>query len=198
VKELYTGKLKNIKFYNMNSRPGLRNVLKQRANFFLMLLLIALTMINFIACCTYSFTGSSVPGHLKTIAIPVAEDRSGAGIPGLRESLTQELITQFIDDNSIQVTERTQADALLECTIISFSDAPSIVGAGENVEQRRVTIAVQVIYKDLVKKINIFDKNFSNYGDYQSGTAEGSRNDASTAAINKIAEDILLSVVSGW
>lgn len=146
----------------------------------------------------YSFTGSSVPGHLKTIAIPVAQDRSGAGIPGLRELLTQELITQFIDDNSLQVTERSQADALLECTIVSYTDAPSIVGAGENIEQRRVTITVQVTYKDLVKRINVFDKKFSNYGDYKSGTTEALRDEASDAAVNKIAEDILLAVVSGW
>ena len=163
-----------------------------------MLLLIAFVMINLTACCVYSFTGSSVPGHLKTIAIPVAEDRSGAAIPGLRELLTQELINQFIDDNSLQVTERTHADALLECTIVSFNDAPSIVGAGENVEQRRVTITVQVIYRDLVKKVNVFDNRFSNYGDYQSGTNESLRTEASDAAINKIAEDILLAVVSGW
>ena len=157
-----------------------------------------MAMINLSACCVYSFTGSSVPAHLKTIAIPVVEDRSGAGIPGLREMLTQELITRFIDDNSLQVTERTQADALLECTIISFTDAPAIVTAGENVEQRRVTVTVQVIYKDLVKKINVFDNRFSNYGDYQSGTDQSLREEASKSAVNKIAEDILLAVVSGW
>ena len=157
-----------------------------------------MAMINLSACCVYSFTGSSVPAHLKTISIPVVEDRSGAGIPGLREMLTQELINRFIDDNSLQVTERTQADALLECTIISFIDAPAIVTAGENVEQRRVTITVQVIYKDLVKKINVFDNKFSNYGDYQSGTDQSLREEASNTAVDKIAEDILLAVVSGW
>lgn len=177
---------------------NLRTLLRQRVNLIIMLLLIGTMMINLIACCAYSFTGSSVPKHLKTIAIPVADDRSGAGISGLREQLTQELITQFIDDNSLQVTERSQADALLECTIVSYTDAPSIVGAGESVEQRRVTIIVQVIYKDLVKRVNVFDKRFSNYGDYKSGTTEALRQEASDAAVNKIAEDILLAVVSGW
>lgn len=164
----------------------------------IMSLLIASLLINLTACCTYSFTGSSVPEHLKSIAIPIAEDRSGAGIPGLRESLTQELISRFIDDNSLQVTERTQADALLECTIVSFNDAPSLVAAGENIEQRRVTITVQVIYKDLVKRVNIFDKNFSNYGDYKPGTTINGRDQATADAVSKIAEDILLAVVSGW
>ena len=164
----------------------------------IMFLLIAVMMINLTACCSYSFTGSSVPDHLKTIAIPIAQDRSGAGIPGLREILTQEIIRQFIDDNSLQVTERTQADAQLECTIVSYSDAPSILGAGENVEQRRVTVTVQVIYKDLVKRVTVFENNFSNYGDYKPGTVENERIQASEVAVKKISEDILLAVVSGW
>ena len=162
------------------------------------LLLIAALMINLTGCCTYSFTGSSVPEHLKTIAIPIAEDRSGSGIPNLRESLTQELINQFIDDNSLQVTDKTKADAILECTIVSFTDAPSTVSAGENINQRRITINVQVVYKDLVKKVTIFDKNFTNYGVYEPGKAENNRDQATTTAIDNIAEDILLAVVSGW
>ena len=36
----------------------------------------------------YSFTGSSLPAHLKTIAIPVFDDRSGAGIAQFRGELT--------------------------------------------------------------------------------------------------------------
>ena len=171
---------------------------KNKVYLSIMLLLIAVMMINLAACCTYSFTGSSVPDHLKTIAIPIAQDRSGAGIPGLRELLTQEIIRHFIDDNSLQVSERTQADALLECTIVSYSDAPSILGAGENVEQRRVTVRVQVIYKDLVKRVTVFDNNFTNYGDYKPGTVENERVQASEIAIKKISEDILLAVVSGW
>ena len=171
---------------------------KNKVYFSIMFLLIAVMMINLSACCTYSFTGSSVPDHLKTIAIPIAQDRSGAGIPGLRESLTQEIIRRFIDDNSLQVTERTRADAQLECTIVSFTDAPSILAAGENVEQRRVTITVQVIYKDLVKKVTVFDNNFTNYGDYKPGTVANEREQASVVAVEKISEDILLAVVSGW
>ncbi len=171
---------------------------RQSIYIFVFLLLIGTVIISLTACGTYSFTGSSVPSHLKTVAIPIAEDRSGAGLPGLRELLTQNLIREFIDDNSLQVTDRTQADAIIECTIISYSDAPSIVAAGENVEQRRVTITVRVLYKDLGKRVNIFDKNFSNFGDYKPGTAQNERVLASEVAIDKITEDILLAVVSGW
>ncbi|RPI63568.1 MAG: hypothetical protein EHM44_04810 [Ignavibacteriales bacterium] len=162
------------------------------------LLFVVLIAINFTSCCAYSFTGASVPEHLKTIAIPIADDRSGSGEPGLREILTQKLIQKFIDDNTLQVSERTSANAILECSIVSLSDAPAIVSAGENIASRRVTIGVKVIYRDLVKRTSIFEKTFSNYSDYPAGDPITGRQTAIDAAIELISEDILLDTVSGW
>jgi hypothetical protein len=163
----------------------------------MLLLFVTGVLINF-GCSTYSFTGASVPSHLKTIAIPIAEDKSPAAIPGLRESLTDALIQKFINDNSLQVTDRSKADAVLECVITSVTDAPSIVSAGEQITSRRITINVNVIYKDLVKRKTIFEDNFTNYGDYVPGGATNERDNAITNAVDKISEDILLAVVSGW
>ena len=161
------------------------------------LLLVTSALINF-GCGTYSFTGASVPEHLKTIAIPVAEDKSPAAIPGIRELLTDDIIQKFINDNSLQVAEISKADATLECVITSVTDAPAIVSAGEQISSRRLTINVRVIYKDLVKKKTIFEDNFNNYGDYVPGEAINEREDAIAIAVDKISEDILLAVVSGW
>lgn len=166
----------------------------------LFILFISSLLINFEGCGVYSFTGASVPGHIKTIAIPIADDRSGSGEPNLRETLTNTLIQKFIDDNTLRVSERNNANAVLECTITGFSDAPSVVSAGENVTSRRITISVLVTYKDLVTKKNIFEKTFSNYGDYPpvgAGSING-RRDAVVKAVDKITDDILLDTVSGW
>jgi len=152
-------------------------------------------LVNFVGCCSYSFTGASVPEHLKTISIPIADDRSGSGEPGLRESFTNTLVQKFIDDNTFQVAEKLKSDAVLECAITSLKDAPAIVTAGENVSSRRITISIQVIYRDLVKRTVIYEKTFSNYGDYILIT---DRTQAIQTAIDKITEDILLDTVSGW
>lgn len=163
----------------------------------LFLLFISFSLSNF-GCGVYSFTGASVPTHLRTIGIPVADDRSGSGEPGLRELITDQLTQKFIDDNTLQVTERTGADAVLECTITQLSDAPSVVTAGETVQTRRVTLTINVTYRDLVQRKTIYDKNFSNYGDYPSGGSITQRRDAIETAVNRITEDILLDTVSGW
>ncbi|MBN1637951.1 MAG: LptE family protein [Ignavibacteriales bacterium] len=148
--------------------------------------------------CNYSFTGASVPDHIKNIAIPPVQNRSGSGEPTL-ELFTDALIQKFIADNTLQVTEKVDADALLECTIVSINEAPATISGDENVPLIRLTINVKVSYKDLVKKKTIFEKNFSNYDDYDnSGDVLQVRIEAINNAMEKIYEDILLSVVSNW
>jgi len=149
--------------------------------------------------CSYSFTGSSVPKHLKTISIPYCVDRSGSGEPNMADDFTNTLIEQFISDNSLQVTDKSDADALLDCTITSISDTPTIIKGGEDVSARRITINARVVYKDNVKRKTIFDKSFSNYGDYTNeGDIFSKRREAIKSAIDKLTEDILLGVVSNW
>ena len=161
-------------------------------------LFIIAALVNFTSCCSYSFTGASVPEHLKTISIPVADDRSGAGEPGLRELFTTMLTQKFIDDNTLRVSDRVNANASLDCTIASFSDAPAVVSGGNNVTTRRVTIGVQVIYKDLIKRKTIYEQNFSNYGDYIGTGGLTEKSAAISIAVDKITEDVLLATVSGW
>jgi hypothetical protein len=164
--------------------------------------LIALFLLTFLAIfegcnsCPYSFSGSSVPPHLKTIALPYAEDKSGSGEAGLRENFTQALVQKFIKDNSFGITDRSQANAILDVTITSLNDVPQVITAGEIISGRRITIVVNVTYRDMVKKKVIFEKQFNNYGDYSSGVQD--RTTAINTAIDKITDDILLDVISGW
>lgn len=153
---------------------------------------------NFTGCCVYSFTGASVPKHIKSIAIPPAQDRSGSGEADLSEMLTNQLTQKFVDDNTLQVTSKANANSVIECTVTSLTDAPAVVTAGETVTQRRITITVHVVYRDLVKHKTVFDKSFSNYGDYAANGGLSARKDAMGTAIDRITEDILLDTVSGW
>ena len=181
-------------------KRGLRNLPITCFRVVSFILFIITPMINFEGCGVYSFTGASVPAHIKTISIPIADDRSGSGEPNLRESFTQTLIQKFIDDNTLQVTDRNNANSVLECTITGFSDAPSVISAqasGESVSTRRITISVLVTFRDLVEKKNVFEKTFSNYGDYDP-TNISERATAITTAVDKITDDILLDTVSGW
>jgi len=156
-----------------------------------------LIILTFFGGC-YSFTGSSVPTHLKTIAIPLFDDQSGGGEPGLREKLTNKLIDKFRQDNSLEIADRTNADCLLEGTILSMIDQPQVVSAGETVSKRRLTISVKVIYQDMKLKKKVWEKQFSGWSDYQLGSDITQRDSSISAANDKLSDDILLNTVSGW
>ncbi|MCU7497353.1 MAG: LptE family protein [Ignavibacteria bacterium] len=165
-------------------------------------LLFVIMFVSNFSGCFYSFTGASVAPHLKTVAIPVAEDRSGVGEINLREQFTSKLIQAFNNDNTLRVAEKSGASALLECSIVSFNDAPAVIAASgnnrENVATRRITITVRVLFKDLVKKRTISEKNYSNYGDYTTENIAANRPAGIQTALDRITEDILIGTVSNW
>ena len=162
------------------------------------LMAIALCFILITSGCFYSFSGASVPPHLKTIAVPLFDDQSGSGVAGLREQLTNALIDRFRQDNSLEITDKNHSDSIIEGTIVSLSDQPQVVATGETVAKRRLTLTVKVTYQDMKLKKKVWDKEFSGWGDYESSGGIPERQSAITAAIDKVSEDIVLGAVSGW
>lgn len=149
--------------------------------------------------CSYSFTGSSVPPHLKTIAIPVVQDKSGSGEPSLSNDFTQYLTQEFINDNNLYVVNTTEANAILYVTVTSLADRAEVVsGENEKASRRRITINAKAIYKDLVMKKTIFDKKFSNYATFETDNYTENRQEAIQLAIENVSLDLLLAVVADW
>lgn len=157
---------------------------------------LALLSIHLTGC--YSFSGASVPPHLKTIAIPLFDDQSGFGEPGLRERFTNKLVERFTGDNTLEVADRLNADSMIEGTILTVRDDPAVVAQGETVTKRRITITVKAAFHDLTMKKKMWEKQLSNWGDYELGSGPAQRDDGLTAAIDKLTEDIVLATVSGW
>jgi hypothetical protein len=188
-------KLHNAGSIDFRLKRGLSD---RRSQQLIIFLFIIYGLINLSGCCAYSFSGASVPKHIKSIAIPQTLDRSGSGEPGLGESFSAKLTQKFVDDNTLQITNKSNADANLSCIISSLNDAPSVVSAGENVTKRRITVTVQVTYKDMVKRKTVYEKSFSGYGDYASSGSISERKVAIDSAIDNITNDILLDTVSGW
>jgi hypothetical protein len=148
--------------------------------------------------CAYSFKGGSVPPHLKTVAIPIAQDQSGYGDPSLKDTYTNQLIQRFTNDNTLQIADRNSADSILETVLIDVKDAPSVVQAGEQVSSRRVTVTARVTFQDLKLRKKVWEKDFNNWGDYPSGGGLTQRNAGVIEAVRKITEDVLNETVAGW
>jgi hypothetical protein len=150
------------------------------------------------AGCPYSFTGASVPSHLRTIAVPIAEDQSGYGDPTLRDQFSQQLLQRFVNDATLQPADRNTADSILEGVITSVKDAPVVVEGGDQVAKRRITVTAHMTFRDLKLRKKVWEKDFSQWGDYPSGGGLTQRNAGIAEAVRKITEDILNETVAGW
>jgi len=160
--------------------------------------LVLLTLLLAEAGCRYSFSGGSVPPHLKTIAIPIVQDQSGFGDPSLRDNFTQELVQKFTSDGSLTLADRTNADSILETTISSVRESATVVNPGEQVSQRRITVTAHVVFTDLKQRKKMWEKDFSQWGDFPSGATATQRDEGIAEALRKLTEDILNETVAGW
>jgi len=161
---------------------------------FLPITLIVMTVV--LSSC-YSFRGGSVPAHLKTIAIASVVDNSGYGDPTFREVATEALMQRFRGDNSLQVVE-DNGDARLTSSISRIQDDILNVQGADLESQRKISVTMEVEYFDAVKNRTVWKRSFQNFDVYDVANATEDRQRAMRQAINRIADDVLLAVVSDW
>jgi len=149
----------------------------------------------FVSC--YSFTGASIPPHLKRIYIPNFQDKSNSGVSNLKEDLTRKLTDKIISQSSLELGSNQSADCVLEGNIAVYSNQPFVVAAKSTSNTNRITLKVKVTYRDLVKKETIWETTFDNWGEYTIGSTSA-ESDALADAMNKITDDIFTKVVSSW
>jgi hypothetical protein len=150
----------------------------------------------FVGC--YSFSGASIPAHLKTIGIPLASDNSGFGRSEIRQLLTDQLVDKFTREGSLQVRDRAVSDAVLEVTITRVTDDPVAVKAGDELTTKRVTIVADAVYQDKKMQKVVWQRSFSQYGDYPVEQSLEGFNTATRSALDKLTQDMLLGVISNW
>ncbi|MEJ2543100.1 MAG: LptE family protein [Calditrichaceae bacterium] len=146
--------------------------------------------------CYYSFKGS-LPSHLKTIAIPLFDDRN-ATFPGVRENLTDKVINEFIKDNTLKVVDESKADLLLTGSITSIVQQAASVTAGESVSSYKITVNVKVKCEDVKLSKVLYDKNIQRYGMMESDADTQGIEDAIEEALVQITEDILNDTLGAW
>jgi hypothetical protein len=101
-------------------------------------------------CGIYSFNASRLPGHIRTVAIPVFEN--GTSEPNLEQEVTQAVTAEFVRDNSLQVVPEGRADSGLYGRVVRYQNRVFGYNAAAQTEEYEVVVEVQVEFKDLVKR----------------------------------------------
>jgi hypothetical protein len=164
-------------------------------------LAVLLAILGVAAGCAYGFSSSLLPGHIKTIAIPLMENETNRG--DLSSALADSLVEAFIDNHTLRVTVEKEADSVLEGVIREYRREPYTVDENETVQQYRVEIVVEVSFLDVRKNKVIWeDPRLSQWDTYNFVAVGGQPAESEEIGIGrvlaKLTNDIVNRTVEGW
>ena len=145
-------------------------------------------------CGIYTFSGSALPAHIKTVSIPMFVNKTPQ--PGIAEEMTRMITQAYVSDNRLKVTEKN-ANSSLNVSITGYANDPFSYDESGNVREYRVTIRASAVFRDEVKSSDIWSKdNIVCFGNYlaSSETEETGKQ----LAMKQIANILIENTISGW
>ncbi|MTI89235.1 MAG: hypothetical protein FH748_14870 [Balneolaceae bacterium] len=165
-----------------------------------LVLVLMLTGIFFTGCLRYSFTGASIPEGVNTIFIPFFPDQSNSGLGDLGDRLNQALIERFVNQSKLQLANNaSDADAVLEGVITSYTNRPFSIGGDEQANRNQVSVSVRASFKYNNKDEAEWNSSFNGSATFD--TAEDPINgerDAADEALQQVANNMFNDAVSNW
>lgn len=180
--------------------------------------IISLNLIFLLFGCAYYSMAGSIPPNIKNVSVPLFINETVEF--ELSEKLTSGIIQEIGSQNIVKITNDIDSDSIINGVIISVSDGPYSFNNNEQVSEYRFSLSVKVSWVDNNDENILFDKTFSAFGTYSidndpssdgldndnDGIIDGDDSDefgdsrelAINVAINKIAVDIVNTVLSTW
>jgi len=149
-----------------------------------------------VSCVKYSFKGA-LPSYIKTIAIPLFEDRSNW--VGLQENMTEEVINAFVEDNSLRVIEDEEnSDLLLTGTIMPLQHRRNSIAGDETVEEEQLVVSVKVECVNQQTDKPLWSSTVSDFGVVSGESTLAEQDAAIVVATDKIVIDIVNRTIAAW
>lgn len=178
-------------------------------SFWQILLLFFITTI-FIGC-GYT-TGSLLPAHVKNIyvenfvnKIPLTEEVSDRNRyktyrPRLELDITEAIIDKFIFDGHLRITQKQDADLVLEGELLDFRREPTKYGDNDAIEQYRIAIIINMkLMETKSDKVLWQEKGFAGSDYYYTvGSQAKSEDTAVTDAIDDLARRVVEKTIEVW
>ena len=150
--------------------------------------------------CGYTTSPALLPSHLKTLAVPVFEN--GTTEYTLEQDITTAVVAAFVRDNHLKVVDERSANCVLRGKVTQYKNAVFGFTNATQAQEYRVTIAVQVTFKDRVKNRELWSDEIVRTANYYVQDVPGqlakTELDGRKEAISKIADEVLSRSVEGW
>ena len=149
--------------------------------------------------CAYSFTGSNLPAHVKTVAIPNFGNETLE--PGLDQEITTIVIDRFIKDGRLKLASEGKASCRLSGRVVKYENRVNNYAPDESPRDYIVVVTVAMTLRDMVKNRDLWkDDGLTRTAVYVPGAATGlgSEQDARADAARALAGDMITRTMEPW
>ena len=156
-----------------------------------------------IGCGNYSFTGASIPDGTESFQVNLFENNSGNNVgsifePGLDRDFTVALQNILENQTNLEMLQ-SNGDLVYEGEIIEYRVSPMTATANLDAAQNRLTITVNVIFSNLKREEDNFERRFSFYYDFPAEQQLISiKNEAHEIIFERITQDIFNASLAKW
>ena len=177
----------------------------------------SLSIFMLVGCSYYSMAGS-IPANINNVYIPLIENDTAEF--EISENLTSKITQEIAIQNILKITDNSNSDSTILGLITSATDGPFTFDSNEQVDEYRFSISLKILWIDNENEKNLIEKTFTGFGNYSINndpSSDGIDNDndgildendddefgdsrelAINIAINKIASDVVNSILSTW
>ena len=170
-----------------------------------------------VGCSYYSMAGS-IPANINNVFIPLIENDTAEF--EISENLTSKITQEIAIQNILKITDDSNSDSTILGVITSATDGPFTFDSNEQVDEYRFSISLKILWVDNENEKNLIEKTFTGFGNYSVNndpSSDGIDNDndgildendddefgdsrelAINIAVNKIASDVVNSILSTW
>ena len=170
-----------------------------------------------VGCSYYSMAGS-IPANINNVYIPLIKNDTAEF--EISENLTSKITQEIAIQNILKITDDSNSDSTILGVITSATDGPFTFDSNEQVDEYRFSISLKILWVDNENEKNLIEKTFTGFGNYSINndpSSDGIDNDndgildendddefgdsrelAINIAINKIASDVVNSILSTW
>lgn len=164
------------------------------------IVLLMFPLLALVGCAvSYSFSGASVDyAKTKTVSVSYFNNMAAMVTPTLSSTLTDELTRKLTSQTRLQYV-REDGDLAFSGEIVDYRSDPVAVSGDEYAIKNRLTITVKVKFVNKAEPRFSFEKNFSEYDDYNTTvlltTAEGT---LIPQIVEKLVDNIFNEALSNW
>jgi hypothetical protein len=149
------------------------------------------------SCGVYSFTGATIEG--KTIYIQTFENRARNVMPSLSATMTDKIRSRILSQTGLSPVQTEDADYELSGFISNYDVTVTAVQNTQTASQNRLTITIQVDFKNRKTPKSSFKQSFTRFSDF---SATQSLQSVETRLIDDIgtqlADDIFNKAFVNW